>query len=143
MPTRPADVAILVTVTTLDNTAQRTAARASRRVARVTAVAGVAGLVAVASLVAAPARAEVPEGWSNPPDVSALDALLLLVGGPLLLLVLIVGAVYVPALARGEKVAPGAGGRVEDQWFGGPRTDNRELPAGAEGDETGGARGSW
>ena len=40
-------------------------------------------------LVAAPARADVPEGWSDPEPVDTLHALLVLVGIPLLLFVLI------------------------------------------------------
>jgi hypothetical protein len=120
-------------VTTLVNPAIRTARRGL-------VVATVAGLGLAATV--APAHADVPEGWSNPPEVDALEALLLLAGVPLLLFVVIALAVYLPALARGEKVTPGAK-TVEDQWFGGPRPGSRELPASAEAEETGGARGSW
>ena len=72
------------------------------------------------ALLAAPAHADVAEGWSNPDDVDALHALLLLGGVPLLLFVLIALAVYIPALVRGEDVSP-TGGGAESQWFGGPR----------------------
>jgi hypothetical protein len=95
------------------------------------------------ALLAVPAHADVAEGWSNPDDVSALHALLLLGGVPLLLFVLIGLAVYVPALVRGEDVSPTAVG-VESQWIGGPRAGARELAAGdTEPSETGGAHGSW
>ena len=62
---------------------------------------------------------------------------------PLLLAVLITLAVYVPALIRGERVAPGEPS-VEDQWFGGPRKGTSEL-AGPDTDESkaGGASGRW
>jgi hypothetical protein len=99
-------------------------------------------------LVAGPASAEVPEGWSDPQQVPVLEALLILAGIPLLLIVLISAAVYVPALVRGERVAPGAA-PLEDQWFGGPRGGARELESGAgRGEqpaqgETGGASGRW
>lgn len=95
------------------------------------------------ALLAAPAHADVAEGWSNPADVSALHALLLLGGVPLLLFALIGLAVYIPALVRGEDVSPTGGGGVESQWLGGPR-HAKELTSGdADSNETGGARGSW
>ena len=99
-------------------------------------------------LVAGPASAEVPEGWSDPEQVPMLEALLILVGLPLLLIVLISAAVYLPAMVRGERVAPGAA-PVTDQWFGGPRGGARELESGsgrhetAAESETGGAGGRW
>lgn len=99
-------------------------------------------------LVAGPASAEVPEGWSDPEQVPMLEVLLILVGLPLLLIVLITAAVYLPAMVRGERVAPGAA-PVTDQWFGGPRGGARELESGsgrretAAESETGGAGGRW
>ena len=110
-----------------------------------------AGTVASTLLVAAgPASADVPENWSDPAEVSALEALFLWVGLPLLLIALITLAVYVPALARGEKLAPGAA-PIDDEWFGGPRAGTKELTssrpaARTESPEergTGGASGSW
>ncbi len=105
------------------------------------------GGLAAAVLIAQPAVADVPEGWSEAPEsVSALHALLLLGGVPLLLFVLISLAVYVPALARGERLAPGAA-PIDDEWFGGPRTGTGELTSRATDSghekETGGASGSW
>ena len=97
--------------------------------------------VATALMVAAPAEAEVPEGWSDPDPVSGMHALLVLGGMPLLLFVLIVLAVYVPAMVRGEKLTPGPA-EPSTTWFGGPRQGSREL---AEPDDetsaAGGARG--
>jgi hypothetical protein len=99
-------------------------------------------------LVAGPASAKVPEGWSDPEQIPMQQVLLILVALPLLLIALITAAVYVPALVRGERVAPGVA-PVEDQWFGGPRGGTRELESGAGRDEraaeedTGGAGGRW
>jgi hypothetical protein len=100
-------------------------------------------------LVAGPASAKVPEGWSTDPEqISIQQVLVVLVVIPLVLIALITAAVYVPALVRGERIAPGAA-PVEDQWFGGPRGGVRELESGAgRGEqeaqgETGGAGGRW
>jgi hypothetical protein len=86
--------------------------RTRTRVRRSAVLTTAAGLLL---LVAGPASAEVPEGWSNPPDVSMLEALLILAGIPLLLIVVISAAVYVPAMVRGERAREvetgGAGGR--------------------------------
>ena len=91
-------------------------------------------------LVAAPAGAEVPEGWSDPAPVSILEMLVLILGIPLVLVVLISLAVVAPALARGEQLLPSSG--TENQWFGGPRP-SRELESGRTVGPTGGASGRW
>ena len=86
---------------------------------------------------------DVPVGWPEAPDVNMVHALLLLVGIPLLLFVLITAAVYVPAMVRGERVAPGQA-PVESQWLGGPRTGTAELKGPESEDvEAGGASGRW
>ena len=79
---------------------------------------------ATLATLAAPAHADVPEGWSDPDAVDPLQALLVLLGAPLLLFVLIIVAVYIPAMKRGERLLPdhGAG---EPQWIGGPRQGPR------------------
>lgn len=93
------------------------------------------------TLLAAPAHASVPEDWSNPEAVDPLHAIALLAGGPLLLIVLITLAVYLPALARGEKLAPGG---PDSEWFGGPRKTNDELAApDGEASQAGGASARW
>ena len=92
---------------------------------------------------AAPASADVPEGWSDPDSVSVLHALLVLGGVPLALFVLIALAVYVPAMARGERLAPGAPA-VENQWLGGPRKSAGELAGpDSEDSKAGGASARW
>ena len=110
-----------------------------RRAALVLSTSAVLGLVGLAG----PADAAIPEGWSNPPDVSALHALLVLVGIPLLLFLAIFVLVYLPSLVRGERRGPG-GSAVETQWFGGPRKGTSELPApDNEESKAGGASGRW
>jgi len=94
-------------------------------------------------VLASPSGAEVPEGWSDPQPVPVLHALLVLAGIPLLLFVAIVLAVYVPALVRGERLAPGAPG-LENQWLGGPRKSTSELAGpDSEESEAGGASARW
>ena len=51
--------------------------------------------------------------------------------------------VYLPAMVRGERVAPGGAAR-ENQWFGGPRKGTAELAApDTEESKAGGASGRW
>lgn len=108
---------------------------------RRTSVVLVAGGLVLAA--AGPAGADVPEGWSNPDDVSPVHALLLLAGVPILLFVLITLLVVVPGLVKGERFTPG-GQATEDQWFGGPRQGTAELPApDTEESKAGGASGRW
>lgn len=97
----------------------------------------------LAVLAAAPAAAEVPEGWSNPEPVDPLYVILVAAGLPILMVLVLVAFVYGPPLARGERIAPGAP-EVENQWIGGPRKAAGEL-AGPDGDdsEAGGASGRW
>ena len=120
----------------------------SRTLTRVRRSAVLTTSTGLSLLVAGPASAEVPEGWSDPPPIPVLEALLILGGLPLVLFLVIGAAVYVPAMVRGERVAPGAA-PVHDQWFGGPRGGAREIESGigrgeqARESETGGAGGRW
>lgn len=103
-------------------------------------------LVATATpvLLAAPAMAEIPEGWSDPPEVGLLQLLVVILGIPLVLVLLISLAVLMPALARGEKLLPST--ETPDRWFGGPRESAGELESpesGREAGPTGGASGRW
>ena len=108
--------------------------------------------VAVPVLLASPAVADVPEGWeSQPENVDPLHALLVLGGIPLLLIVLITLAVYLPAMIRGERVAPGSQHELESHWFGGPRQGAAQLESGSAADDraaveardSGGGSGRW
>ena len=99
------------------------------------------GLIAASVMLAAPANANVPEGWSDPEPVDTLEAILLLVGMPLLLILLITLAVYLPSLARGESRTGGGPAR---EWFGGPRKSVEELAAPDSDDsKAGGASARW
>lgn len=99
---------------------------------------------ALVSGLALPAGADVPEGWSNPPQVDPLHALLVLGAIPLALFILIGLAVYLPSVMRGEGVAPA---QAEDHWLGGSSKTAGELQSAQAGrtetDETGGGSGSW
>jgi hypothetical protein len=133
----------LVPVTTPVSLSTRTRRSRPRRTGRAAAVFSV---VLSAPVLAAPAHADVPEGWAGQDAVNNLDflgALALYAGAPLLLFVLIGLAVYVPAMVRGEKLLPDHSGG-EAQWIGGPRQGVAELPA-PDGDDSraGGASGSW
>lgn len=91
-------------------------------VRRVAVLAGATAVFATSTaLLAGPASAKVPVGWGPTYDVDPLFVLGVLVGVPILLFVLITAAVYLPGVARGERVAPGATG-PQDQWLGGRRT---------------------
>jgi hypothetical protein len=100
----------------------------------------------VLALLAAPAHADVPEGWGGQTEQNSLDglhALGVFVGAPLALFLLIALAVYLPAMVRGEKLLPDHS-PGEGQWIGGPRQGVAELPA-PDGDESraGGASARW
>lgn len=99
-----------------------------------------AATVAV-SLVAAPAGAEVPEGWSDPAPVSFLHALLVLGGIPLGLFVLISLLVSLPSMVSGASTALAT---TDSEWFGGPRKGTVEL-AGPDDEDSnaGGASVRW
>ena len=123
-----ADILLSVT-TTLESLARRTIVVLAAAAAAVLATAG-------------PASAEVPEGWSDPDEVSVLHAVLVLGGIPLLLFVVISLLVYIPSMVRGERGGPGA--TRENQWFGGPRQGTAELAApDTEESKAGGASGRW
>ena len=110
----------------------------ARRAALVVPSSAVLGLVALAG----PASADVPEGWSNPPSVSVLHWVLLLIGVPVLLFLVIALLVYLPSMVRGERRRSSAGEGTE--WFGGPRKGTSELPApDNEESKAGGASGRW
>lgn len=96
-----------------------------------------------AVLLAAPASADVPEGWSNPDPVSGITVLWMLVGVPIGLILLIALFTYAPAMIRGEKLTPGPA-RTDDEWFGGPRKGTSEL-AGPDDEQSkaGAASGRW
>lgn len=141
--TQPVSPAVTPAVTPASIVVARPAVSQGRRAVRALSAGLAVALPAAVLLLAAPAGADVPEGWSNPDDVDTLSALLLLAGLPLLLFVVITVAVYLPAMVRGEKLTPGPS-EPESTWFGGPRRGATELAAPDDDDSAaGGARGSW
>ncbi len=101
------------------------------------------GVITSPSALTAVTPLDVPIGWSDPSDVNMVHAVLVLGGIPLLLLIAITVAVYLPSLVRGERIAPGQPA-VENQWLGGPRTGTAELKGReSEDTEAGGASGRW
>lgn len=110
------------------------------QLARRTSAALVAGSLV---LLAGPAGADVPEGWSDPKPVDPVQATLLLAGVPLLIFLVVTVLVVLPGLLKGERFTPG-GHATEDQWFGGPRQGTAELPApDTEESKAGGASARW
>lgn len=107
-----------------------------RTAARAATVLLVAGLV----LAAAPAGADVPNGWPDSDEISLLNGLFIYLIAPLALFVLITVLTVTPSLVRGER--PGSHAAA-DQWFGGRRGGPDELESGASDRTTGGASGSW
>lgn len=91
-------------------------------------------------LLAGPAGAEVPEGWSDPDEVGFLQLMIPVLAVPVGIALLVAAAVYLPPLARGERLTPGT--RPADEWFGGPRGGTAELES-RETRATGGGSGSW
>jgi hypothetical protein len=113
----------------------------TRRVARAATIAVGLGVIASTVLLAGPATAAVPDGWSDPDEVDNLHALLLLGGVPLLLFVLIALAVYLPSFAK-SVATPEPGARNE--WIGGPRRSVDELAdPDSDASKAGGASGRW
>ena len=102
------------------------AARAAYTVSAATVIAAAAVLV-----TAAPAAANTPVGWEPTDAMSLLDALLLFVGGPLLLTLVLVAMVMAPSAIRGGEQAgrPGQSRWSEPLWFGG--ADEIESASGA------------
>ena len=99
-------------------------------------------LGAASLVLATPASADVPEGWPTE-EIDTLNAILLLVGVPLLLAVVIGFLVYAPSIIRGERIAPGQPA-TENQWLGGPRKSAGELAApDTQDSKAGGASGRW
>jgi len=119
--------------------------RALRRVALV-----VGSATVLVAAYAGPAAADIPLGWSDPAPVPVLRDLMIFIGIPLLITLLLIAAVYLPGIIRGESVAP-AGAHTEDQWFGGRRataelelaTSAREADEPEDARDTGGASGTW
>ena len=115
----------------------------SRTAARLVASGFSALVVGSTLLVASPASANVPEGWSDPDPVDPWHMLAILLGIPAAIAVVIILAVIAPGLARGEKFTH-SNAAPDAEWFGGPRAGTEELPAPDNAEsKAGGASGRW
>jgi hypothetical protein len=85
--------------------------------------------------------------------MSTLHALLLFVGGPLLIIAVVTLLVMAPSLARGPRYRPSQQWDADAEWFGAPEerdaSGQRQLESSKAGkgtggsDDTGGASASW
>ena len=85
--------------------------------------------------------------------MSTLHALLLFVGGPLLIIAVITLLVMAPSLAKGPRYRPSQQWDADAEWFGAPEdgegASQRQLESSKAGkgtggsDGTGGASASW
>ena len=89
--------------------------------------------------------------------MSTLNALLIFVGGPLLIIAVITLLVMAPSLAKGPRYRPSQQWDAEPEWFGGPEEEGgagadasgvdgrsiRPVLRGDDHDDTGGASASW
>jgi hypothetical protein len=132
----------------------RPRARATVRHTALTAAA-LCGVAATLVLTAGPAAADAPNDLLGPGEgadlssgISTGEALLLLVGGPLAILLLIALLVWLPGMARSDRYRPGKAWGAAPVWFLGPR----EPVAAVEAVQVtglpahvvrGGASGSW
>ncbi|MCA1983621.1 hypothetical protein [Nocardioides nematodiphilus] len=67
-----------------------------------------AAVAAVTAVVAGPASADVPSGWSNPSDVNPLHLLSLILFIPVAAALVISFLVLLPGVLRGEGLLPKA-----------------------------------
>lgn len=116
----------------------RSAVRGGTRAATV-------ALLPLLVLAAAPAHAEAAEGWDSigPDKVDPIHALLVLLIAPVGVIAVITLLALLPNLIRREPIWPRVPGEGEAEWIGGPDKDAKAITAGAAGQGTGGASGSW
>ena len=104
-----------------------------------------AGLALTA--MASPAVAAPPTTWEEPQNDSALGALLLLVGVPLVIIAVIALLTYLPSMVGSKSAGSSLAFQERPEWFGGPR-QGTEAAAVTDADPgtttgTGGASARW
>lgn len=105
-------------------------------------------LVLGAALVS-PAAADTPVAWEEPPEVSPLSFLLVLVIIPLGLAAVLAFLTVLPWLASDRGYEPGQSWRGKAEWFGGPtrgvRSADEVTPEQIESrsEHTGGTSAKW
>jgi hypothetical protein len=101
------------------------------------------------TLVAAPAVAAPPTSWEVADNDSALDALLLLGGVPLLIIAVIALLTYLPSMMRSRSTGSALAFQEKPEWFGGPRqgVDSEAVvdadPTTTSSTDKGGASARW
>ena len=97
--------------------------------------------------VATPALAAPPTSWEDPVNDSALEALLLLVGVPLVIIAVIALLTYLPSMVGSRSAGSSLAFQERPEWFGGPR-QGADAAAVTEADtaatsDKGGASARW
>ncbi len=112
-----------------------------RRLARAGAV--LSGLSVV--LLASPASAAPPQTWDDPDQEPLLETLAFLLGVPLLVILLVTLAVYLPSMMRGQSTEPALAFQERNEWFGGPRKglDSTTAVSSEDAEPKGGASAQW
>ena len=98
--------------------------------------------------LAGAAVAAPPTGWESSENGSSLDALLTLVGVPLLVIALVTLLTYLPGMVNRRPAEPEVAFRDRSEWFGGPRkgVESAEVTGQQESSDPtarGGASGRW
>jgi hypothetical protein len=98
---------------------------------------------------ALPASATTPSDWPEPPSVSVLEFLVVILLIPTGLALVIALLAAIPSMrGGGSTYQPGLAWRHEAEWFGGPRdglekADKSDCEAIEASGERGGASGHW
>ena len=100
------------------------------------------------TVLTAPANAAGPDQWEEPPAVSPLDFLLVLVIIPGALFAVIFLLASLGSMVRSQSsYQPGLAWRNEPEWFGGPRGGLEKVDQQPQSEvaatEQGGASGRW
>jgi hypothetical protein len=70
--------------------------------------------------------ADTPATWDDGSSMSTLHAIVLFVGGPLLIIAVITLLVMAPSLAKGPRYRPSQQWDADTEWFGAPEVEGGE-----------------
>jgi hypothetical protein len=103
--------------------------------------------------------ADTPATWPQGSDMSTLHAIVLFVGGPLLIIAVITLLVMAPSLAKGPRYRPSQQWDADTEWFGAPEIEGAQSTHAANSpeleaadarhgrhekpDDSGGASANW
>lgn len=96
-----------------------------------------------------PASADTPANWEQPPAVSGLDFLIVLVLIPLGVAAVLTLLTVLPSMSKSRAYEPGQAWRGQTEWFGGPTkgvaaadgASPEEIESGSR--ESGGSSARW